>query len=829
MKRFVLTLIMFLAASAALMGQTNITVSGTVTDSTTGSSVPFFSIFINAIDATGNFQFFVGVSDSAGFYSIPVTSPANQIDTLQINYTPCNTQALASTSFINVNANITYNIITCGIGGGGGNPVCDASFQVNSVGLTQLFYSNYPPTPFPLVSHSWDFGDGNTSVQSNPSHTFANAGTYNVCHIVTYQNCADTFCSNITVTNSGGGTGCDASFTFLPLGNSILFLANSGPGVIHDWIFGDGNSSSQASPNHTYASAGTYNVCHIIVDGTCTDTVCQSVTVSSGGGGGGTPCSAFFFAFPDSNQNSWHFIPSDTSYTSYSWSFGDGSQSSQVLPTHTYAGPGNYNVCLLVSNGSGCVDSFCQTVNIISPPNLCDAIFFPLQDTNAYTYTFFPLDTSYTSYQWDFGDGNSSNAIIPTHTYSTAGSYTVCLVVASNNCSDTLCFPITAGPPAPLCDATFGWQPNAQNQVDFFAGPAATYSWDFGDGNTSTSQNPTHTYSAAGTYNVCLVVSDGLGCQDTSCQQVSTTPIVFPGTVFGIAMTDSVPATDFTAYLIVYDSVAGTLTAVDTTISVNQGGFFSLMAPTGDYLVKVALNSGDPEYTDYMPTYYGDEMMWNNATMVNSNMFPLVLINMISGNNPGGPGFIGGLVSQGANKRGEGDPMEGIHVLLMDMSGNAVLHAESNHEGEFSFDNIPYGTYEVIVEMWGKTHDPYQVTISAANPSASNLGFEVNETEIVALGVTAIDPIALGVGSMTVYPNPTSGDARLSVELERAAQLDMRVLNMLGQEVVREQKSQATGIVDWQLQLGDKPEGIYFLQLMVDGKALPAQRIMIKR
>lgn len=751
MKRFVLTLMMFLFAGSLVWGQTNITVSGTVTDTSTNTGVPFFPVFIEAVDAAGVIQTSFVLSDVFGNYVDTLSTSANQFDSVVIAYTPCMIQVQTTVPFSNVTSNIVHNISVCGNGSGGGNPLCDASFQVAALGLTQIFYSNFPPTPFPSVNHNWDFGDGNASIQSNPTHTYANGGTYNVCHIVSYPNCADTFCTTITVTS----------------------------------------------------------------------------------GVGGNPCSAFFFALPDSNQNTWHFYPADTSLASYDWIFGDGSTSTQAMPSHTYATTGNYTVCLAVSDGNGCVDTFCMPVGIITPPNPCDASFtiVPLGTL----VCFFPTNPNAATYSWSFGDGNTSASSHPNHQYASVGTYNVCLIIDDGNgCQDTSCqsIVVTGGGGNPFCDATFFPIPDT-NFLTFTFFPIDTsytsYQWDFGDGNTAAGQNATHSYTAAGTYTVCLIVSDGLGCQDTVCQQVSTTPVNPQTLIFGVAMTDTVPATDFTAYLVVYDSVAGTLSAIDTMVSTNQGGFFALIAPTGDYLVKVALNSGDPNYAGYMPTYYGDEMMWNNATMVSMNMLPFLQINMISGTNPGGPGFIGGLVSQGANKRGEGDPMEGIHVLLLDMSGNAVLHASTNHDGEFSFDNIPYGTYEVVVEMWGKTHDPYQVTISATTPSVNNLGFEVNETEIVALGVTAIDPGEVGVGNMKLYPNPTTGNARLTFQLDQVSQLELRVLNMLGQEVIREAKTQAIGDINWELNLNDRPAGIYIIQLKVDGEALPSRRLMINK
>lgn len=142
-----------------------------------------------------------------------------------------------------------------------------------------------------------------------------------------------------------------------------------------------------------------------------------------------------------------------------------------------------------------------------------------------------------TGWQWDFGDGNTDTIQSPTHTYASAGLYTVCLVADNNgNCHDTSCVAITIGCPNP--SVAFG-DSVAQLTVhfsDMTPGSPISWAWDFGDGNTSTSQNPMHTYAAAGAYTVCLAVTDSCGT-DSLCQTVN--PCVDPTAGFTYMITGS--------------------------------------------------------------------------------------------------------------------------------------------------------------------------------------------------------------------------------------------------------------------------------------------------
>src|SRR3989440_9040280 len=122
------------------------------------------------------------------------------------------------------------------------------------------------------------------------------------------------------------------------------------------------------------------------------------------------------------------------------------------------------------------------------------------------------------AWSWAFGDGTSSPAQNPVHTYAAAGSYSVSLTVTNSGGSNSLTKPSyisVATPPAPLApfsgSPTSGTAPLAVTFTDQSTGPPAAWSWDFGDGTSSTAQNPVHTYAAAGSYSVSLTVTNSGG------------------------------------------------------------------------------------------------------------------------------------------------------------------------------------------------------------------------------------------------------------------------------------------------------------------------------
>ncbi|MGB0176604.1 MAG: PKD domain-containing protein, partial [Owenweeksia sp.] len=304
-------------------------------------------------------------------------------------------------------------------------------------------------TPGPcsqIVGWYWDFGDGTTSNQQSPLHTFPGSGTYNVCLYTFgdngYISCIDDICMLVDVgepcniktdlayyqPGQGYGTCMDLQFFDMSVVGRCTYLSG------WYWDFGDGTTSNQPNPLHTFPGAGTYTVCLTTFahDGniSCFDDTCYTVVIDPS-------CSVESKFFYTVNSSTCDFRFTDysegnscTNITGWYWDFGDGHTSNQQNPTHHFF-PGTYNVCLTTfgDNGFvGCYDDTCLTVTIdpcsVTPDfnfttNSCNVQFNDLT-------TFGPCTTPF-QWHWDFGDGTTSNLQSPSHTYAGSGTYNVCL------------------------------------------------------------------------------------------------------------------------------------------------------------------------------------------------------------------------------------------------------------------------------------------------------------------------------------------------------------------------------------------------------------------
>ena len=210
-----------------------------------------------------------------------------------------------------------------------------------------------------------------------------------------------------------------------------------------------------------------------------------------------------------------------------SWSFGDGTGGYGNPVTHNYSASGTYYACLTVTDSMTMVTcTYCDSVHVIDTVSVaptCTA-YFVHSDSLGYVY-FQNLSSGVgLTYTWNFGDGTTGSTPNPIHVY-TPGVYTACLTVtnASGTCTNTYCDSITIN----SCAANMYYTIDTSGtNVSFFAylmGTADTYSWNFGDGGTSTLANPVHNYTTPGTYNACLTVTSSTDatCGYTVCQNVT--------------------------------------------------------------------------------------------------------------------------------------------------------------------------------------------------------------------------------------------------------------------------------------------------------------------
>jgi len=443
-----------------------------------------------------------GITSTAKNPQAVYTSAGNFAVTLKVTDDKGCTRLLGRNAYINVTPGVTA--------GFNATPPVACSSPVT-------IQFNNTTTGAGTLSYQWDFGDGNTSTLASPSHTYTANGSYTVVlRAISSAGCEDTVTRIIPIARFSSsfrytGNACP--------GSPVAFANTSVPAPDSSrWTFGDGSSSSAPAPTHSYSSAGTYTVWLYNFYGACIDSVSQPITIVP------PPAANFSAPVTTSCQPSLtvNFQDLSPGASSWLWNFGDSSTSTQQHPVHTYNAYGTYTVTLIVTNSSGCADtlSLRDYINLQRPEITVPQL--PASGCIPFTISPVPVINSpdpITSFNWDFGDGTTSTQQHPTHTYTAQGTYTVRLFfTTSGGCQDSVVFspgitigskPVAGFSATPLESCAF-----RPIQFTSTSAPATDWIWSFGDGGTSTQENPLHNYSDTGYFNVRLIVLNN-GCPDT--------------------------------------------------------------------------------------------------------------------------------------------------------------------------------------------------------------------------------------------------------------------------------------------------------------------------
>ncbi len=376
-------------------------------------------------------------------------------------------------------------------------------------------------------SELWDFGDGTQIPNADTAyHVYSTAGSFTITHYITD---AGMFCNpldtdqivislqplsiSVTIPDTGGCLPFAAEF----IGNSGLLSTD------FVWHFGDGSSATGDAAVHIYSNTGTFDVTVVALDSNAcvgADSAFAQIAVIDDS----VHADFDLTILNDCDSNLViDLVNTSTNALDYLWDFGDGTTSVQQNENHSYTVPATYTVTLIVQDTNRCHPFDTVSKNVALLPN----VFVDFTVANVCSGTpaqFVNLSNVNANFVWNFGDGSTSTGYSPSHLYNLLGTHTVQLtIVDSSTCDVTAVVThdveVHAQPVADFITQgdTFKFEAPVQ-----FINRSFSYQnllWQFGDGDSSTEENPVHSYGSIYTMTVCLEASND-ACADTICKNI---------------------------------------------------------------------------------------------------------------------------------------------------------------------------------------------------------------------------------------------------------------------------------------------------------------------
>ncbi|MBN1338878.1 MAG: PKD domain-containing protein [Bacteroidales bacterium] len=713
---------------------------------------------------------------------------------------------------------------------------CNAWFQYQPLDSVTLVFEGFIEPDF-QSTYFWDFGDGAFGSGKIVTHTFLNPvnTSYLVCLTATtwypgtVDSCTYVYCEEVFV---GFPPECEADFFYDedPLNYLACQFFDNSTGNISfwHWDFGDGSMSGEPDPYHVFPGPGEYLVSLEIMDFTtnCQDITSQIIIIDSAG----MNCENWF-TYANVNGSEFHFfgeslpVPADV----WIWDFGDNFTGSGQAVQHIY-NPGindSVQVCLTTfmmnpATGDSCIAVSCQSILVGYPVN-CEAHFdFFVDPGQPLTVLFSDLSVgNLLSWYWDFGDGSFSWEQNPVHTYPSPGSYEVCLTVegyvAGALCTSTFCLDVFLDIPL-FADFAYALDTLGNGQrkyyfTDLSTGNPDTWHWNFGDGNTSFDSDPVHQYEFSGEYSVCLEVSGtwpgGQIFTDTRCLLLEAPDYYdFGGAVFAgdYPINNPIHEGD-TGVAFLYRCYSDDIYPDDTVVFSDYGYYWFTQKREGHYLIKAELTQGSTHYNDYLPSYYGGQVNWQEAvsfSLVDSGSFAVNLSLVPVFNIGTGPGMISGAVIEETMKSfGSAD------VRLYDQQNRPVRHHESGEEGYFIFEQLPMGSYMLYAEATAFHCTPVYITLDEDNPQSENNQVFITNENVSAVSLPATERNIRA----EVFPNPFGDFITLTVFTESSGNYEACMYNMEGRVTLQMILRCMPGENKFFADARKVSEGLYFISI----------------
>ena len=355
-----------------------------------------------------------------------------------------------------------------------------------------------------------------------------------------------------------------------------------------------------------------------------------------------------------------------------------------------------------------------------------------------------------------------------------------------------------------------------------------SWKWKFGDGNTASDQHPDHIYMEEGLYDVTLIVSNSLlpnmGCKDSITKQVNvgnSDYYNFGGHIFaGYFPIDL-------AYAYLYKMENDVLIPVDTALIDTLGFYYFYQKPIGKYVVKASPHQNSSKYLSFLPTYYGDELQWQNAGMINltgenweydihlAEVQPLMQ----------GTGNISGTTVYIDSIYEVIDEAENIELFLLDENQQVCRCNYSNTQGDFFFTELPFGNYTLQPEVPGIECEPIEIAISELEPDITDILIKIKTQEITFdIDENQSDYLEISGG---IYPNPADQIVNVDLSVKKPTSYTIEIFTQVGHCLMTQGESSGAGLHTIPVNISQLKKGMYYLRIITEDRISITEKLIV--
>lgn len=584
-------------------------------------------------------------------------------------------------------------------------------------------------------------------------------------------------------------------FSYIYVGNQsgtdstdVLYVESFGtPDFTYVWSFGD--SIVSTSDYYEPTESGVY--CVTVTDANnCVSTACYDYFIWE-------ECGVWIGCDPiDQGVQLWAFGYGEEEIE-YIWNTGD------TGPELIVSESGEY--CVTITDANGCSSTACITVDVNVSECFAPIEIIEFPDSTILTVN--PVTDGQYEFVWTTGETT------PSITVTESGVYCVEVVEIETGCTFFTCVDIYIGG----FEECWGWIETEYNGdssaiLSVFAVDISNDSLDFIFEWSTGEVAETIEVTEEGEY--CVTVTGASGCSFEACTDVIFWDFPWDNAIIGIVLAaDTGEPLDASIDLYSVND-DGSIDLYSEGIQTVEQGFFSINeVESGNYIALATAENGD-----FVPTYGLSTTSWEEADVHEVGDFAAVIpleIHMIPITNLEGDGTIEGIVSS-ANLVAKGNesasrngtPVVGANVMLMH-SDVPVGQVFTNDDGQFKFAGLPYGTYEVVLEVPGQPQKIVEVTLSEDNPNDTDVEFETEDSTTSTHNISALS-------SLTLSPNPTSNTLAVQTYFEEARDVLYRIVDMNGKIVESSTFNAAIGQNTIQIDVTSMTNGVYNLVLQSD-------------